>query len=377
LVSLLWWGELAVEWWVASGSGTDLADLPPGTDVNGLSVIIPARNEEKNIETALKSLLSALPPRSEAILVNDRSTDRTLAIADRLKKTDARLKVIDIKSVTEGWLGKTHAMQAGYCMAGGDYLLFTDADVIFKPGCLSKAVNFCRTAGVDHLVATPRMITCGFWERVFVSFFSISLVSRFRLWRASISGSRFYAGIGAFNLVSRKAYEKAGTHRAVRSEVVDDLQLGRLLKSAGAKQVVVAGERCLQVRWNEGLGGLIAGLEKNAYAGFDYSPLLTIAGLTSVLAGTLLPAALPMVFLIYPAPGLIFPALAGSGVWLSFLVLYGLGGRGTGAHWLYFLTFPLGAVLLTWAILRSMVYFHLRGGVKWRGTVYRNPRSKI
>ena len=141
--ALLWWAELALEWWFASRVGLDLADLPePSIDVS-LSVIVPARNEGRYIEQALGSLLKALPEGGEVILVNDRSTDETSPIAHRLSREDDRLKVMDITEVPEGWLGKTHAMQAGYGVSMGDFILFTDADVLFQPGCLAYRFLTC------------------------------------------------------------------------------------------------------------------------------------------------------------------------------------------------------------------------------------------
>jgi hypothetical protein len=378
VVSFLWWAELALEWWLAARVGHDLADLPePSFDVS-LSVIVPARNEGKYIEQALGSLLEALPQGGEVILVNDRSTDETGRIAHRLAREDARLQVVDIIEMPEGWLGKTHAMQVGYDVSKGDFILFTDADVVFRPGCLARAVQFCLKQEIDHLVATPLMITRGFWERVFVLFFSILLVSRFRIWRAALPRSRFYAGIGAFNLVRREAYEKAGTHLAIKGEVVDDLLLGRLIKRSGGKQQVVSGERCLQVRWHEGLGGLIEGLEKNAFAGFDYSPVRTVIGCIALILITVLPGFFPILYMMVPLSGIsILSSAASAGVWASFALLYILTSRTTGTSRLYFLTFPVGSVLLVWTILRSMALYYVHGGVKWRGTVYQRGEGGI
>ena len=377
IVSLLWWAELAFEWWLAERFGLDLADLPePSFDVS-LSVIVPARNEEKSIEQALGSLLEALPGGGEVILVNDRSTDGTSALARRMERSDTRLKVIDVSTVPDGWLGKNNAMQTGYGASKGDYLLFTDADVIFRPDCLIRALGYCQREAVDHLVATPHMVTRGFWERVFVSFFSILLVSRYRIWRAALPRSRFFAGIGAFNLVSRTAYERAGTHLLIKGEVVDDLLLGRLIKRSGGKQRVISGERCLQVRWNEGLKGLIGGLEKNAYAGLDYNPVKTVVSCAALLLITIFPGFLAILYII-PLQVELSPlsAALGAGVWVSFALLYTLASRAMGTSRFYFLTFPLGVVLLVWTIIRSMVLYYIHGGVMWRGTIYKSPKPK-
>jgi cellulose synthase/poly-beta-1,6-N-acetylglucosamine synthase-like glycosyltransferase len=372
IIALLWWGELAIEWWLFARRGLDLADLPEPLGKVSVSVIVPARNEEKNILKALGSLLQALPPGGEVIFINDRSNDRTGTIARQLAREDDRLKIIDVTELPEGWLGKTNAMQVGYKASKGEYLLFTDADVHFTTGCLERAVALCVSDRIDHLVATPLMVTEGFWERVFVSFFTILLVSRYRIWRAALTGSRFYAGIGAFNLVSRKAYEMAGTHQAIKNEVVDDLLLGRLIKRSGGKQQVVSGERCLQVRWNEGLQGLVEGLEKNAYAGLDFSLTGTVASCIILILITVLPAFLPVLYVAIPTAGIgPFSAAAGTCVWGSFVILYALTSRATETSNFYFLTFPVGVILLVWTILRSMALYYVHGGVKWRETVYK------
>lgn len=316
-------------------------------------------------------MLAALPEGGEAIFVDDRSSDKTLQIAQGLAETDPRLKVLQVTELPEGWLGKNHALQRGYEESKGDYLLFTDADVVFEPGCLSEALVFCERDGLDHLVATPRIITEGFWERVFVTFFAILLVSRFRIWRAAVPGSSFYAGIGAFNLVRRSAYERAGTHNVLKMEVVDDLMLGKLMKEKGGKQGVVSGERCISVRWHEGVTGLVAGLEKNAYAAFEFKLLRAIFGCTGLLAITWVPVLASILYTPGQSSLSGVSAICGYGVWLSFALLYGLAGRGAGAGWPYFITFPLGAFFMVWAIVRSALLYHVRGGVMWRGTVYR------
>ncbi len=379
LAALLWWGELALEWWFASRSGVDLADLPEASGGDAtLSAVVPARDEAAGLEEALGSLLEALPGGGEVILVDDRSSDGTGAVAASMALRDARLKVIHLTEVPEGWLGKNHALQAGYEASAGKYLLFTDADVVFHPGCLSRAVAYCEEKGLDHLVATPQMVTEGIGEKIFVLFFSIALVARYRLWRASLPRSRFYAGIGAFNLLRRSAYEGAGTHRAIRAEVVDDLELGRLVKGAGGKQKVVSGEKCLRVRWNVGLGGLIRGLEKNAFAGFDYHPARTVTGSAALLVLTLVPFLAPLWYLGFGAGSVwALSAGAGAGVWVSFAALYRLASGQRGVRWVWFPTFPAAAFLLTWAVIRSMVLYYRRGGVSWRGTVYRRDEGGI
>jgi hypothetical protein len=384
--ALLWWLELAVEWWYAGRLGEDLSDLsadqPPGHPSEApigvtLSVIIPARDEAAALPEALASVLAALPDDGEVVLVDDRSSDDTGSIAHNLARTDPRLKVLQISELPDGWLGKNHALQKGYKRSSGDYLLFTDADVVFEPGCLARALALCERDGLDHLVATPRVITVGFWERVFVPFFSILLVSRYRIWRASIPGSSFYAGIGAFNMVRRTAYERAGSHEALKNEVIDDLMLGKRMKEAGGRQGVVSAEKCVSVRWHEGVSGLVSGLEKNAYAAFEFNPVRAVSGCLGLLAITWVPALASLLYRPQWTGSLALAGACGLGVWASFAALYSLVSKGTGASWVYFVTYPLGAFFMVWAIVRSAVLYHIRGGVKWRGTVYRKGEGGV
>ena len=376
--SFLWWLVLAMEWAAAARSTIELSDLPaPAALTIRLSVIIPARNEERTLERALASVLAALPEDGEAILVNDRSTDGTRSIAENMAGVDRRLTVLTVNHLPEGWLGKNHAMWEGYRVSTGDCLLFTDADVVFEPDCLRKAMFFCEKQGADHLVALPSIVTRGFWERTFVSFFSVLLMARYRMWRAPNPHSRFYAGVGAFNMVRRNLYEDSGTHEALREEAVDDLLLGRLFKRAGGRTIIVSGTKCLKVRWNFGLRGLMAGLEKNSFAVFDYNLVKAAVGIVVLLTGTMVPALAP-VFLSLPAESSLmrFAALSGLCVWSIFALLYRLASYPTGASWLYFLTFPVGVFLLSWTIARSALLYHIRGGIKWRGTVYKKTGGK-
>ncbi|MBI3121243.1 MAG: glycosyltransferase, partial [candidate division NC10 bacterium] len=268
---LIFW---LVAGWITLRGTRRLARLsiaPPAGVRSAVSVIVPARNEARVLPRSIASLVGQTFPDLEVIALNDRSTDDTGAVLDSLKQIHARLTVIHLDSLPEGWVGKTHALYLGSRRAQGEWLLFTDADVIFHPQCLEAAVAWAEANRVDHLVVIPRVETVGFWEKVLVSCFSLLFSLAQRPWRVSDSRSRASIGIGAFNLIRRSAYEAIGTHRALANAVVDDLELGRLGKRHGLRQAVVRGEHLLSVRWQVGLSGVISGLEKNAFAGVEYS----------------------------------------------------------------------------------------------------------
>ena len=210
-----------------------------------VSVILAAKEEEASIIETVKHLQSQTYPRLEIIAVNDRSSDQTGAKLDALKQWAERsddfpvpITVVHITRLPAGWIGKNHALYQGFQQARGQLLLFTDADVRFQPQAIASAVRYMRREQADHITAVPAMPANGFWLRAFVHYFLFALSMFVKPWRAGDDRSRKHSiGIGAFNLVTRKAYEAAGTHRAIALRPDDDLQLGARIKQIGRAHV--------------------------------------------------------------------------------------------------------------------------------------------
>lgn len=338
-----------------------------------VSILVAARNEESSLEDTLRSLLLLRYPDYEIIVVNDRSTDSTGGIADRLSREATRstpgvlLTVHHVKELPEGWLGKNHALYQGYLRAKGELLLFTDADVIFTPDALGAAVAAMREEKADHVTCAPRMLTGGFWLGAFVRFFLFSLNLFLEPWRANNDRSPRSMGVGAFNLISRSAYERIGTHRALAYRPDDDLKLGRMVKACGMRQRLLAGGNHLQVEWYPSLLEAVRGLEKNMFSGFRYK-LWMAAGA----------AVGQVVAFVFPLMGfaLTFPH-ASSWLYLAAYVLTGVlyvttvrSLSGHGPLLLEALALPATALLLVYVLVRSVALTYWRGGVYWRGTFY-------
>jgi cellulose synthase/poly-beta-1,6-N-acetylglucosamine synthase-like glycosyltransferase len=149
------------------------ATLPhAATDWPHVSIIVPARNEEQGVRAAVESLLRQDYPALELVVVNDRSTDRTSAILAALaEEHPGRLRVVMVTELPAGWLGKNHALLLGARQSSGAWLLFTDADVVFDPTCLRRAVAYAEAQGLDHLTMSPRLLAHGYWLNAFVNFF--------------------------------------------------------------------------------------------------------------------------------------------------------------------------------------------------------------
>ena len=363
---------LAAGWIALQGARrfTRLTPMASGGPRPSLSVIVPARNEAAALPRSLPSLLGQTYPDLEVIALDDRSTDATGAILESLKRQHPRLVVIHIASLPDGWLGKTHALFIGSRAAGGNWLLFTDADVVFHPRCLEVAMAYAETNGVDHLVVLPRTESAGFWEPILFGCFGLLFAIFFRPWQASDPRSRAFIGVGAFNLIRRSAYERIGTHRALATVIVDDLELGRLVKTHGLRQAAVQGGDLLRVRWQIGLSGIVHGLEKNAFAGLGYSVVRTTAACLALAACGILP------FLAAPfgEARILWAASALAGI-----LAQACSAREARLPLWSALFFPAGIAVLCFTVLRSMLLALCRGQVEWRGTSYplsllRRPR---
>ena len=345
------------------------ATLPP------LTVIVPARNEEAEIEPALRSLLQLDYPQYEVIAVDDRSTDQTGAIMDALTAEPAaqgKLRVLHIKELPQGWLGKLHAMWVGSLrnaalknagQGSSEWLLFTDADCVFHPATLRRALHYAIKNRVDHLVLFPtgHMKTLG--ERMLISFPQVMSSFAMRPWKIRDPRARDHIGVGAFNLVRRSAYEAIGTYENLRLEVVDDIKFGESIKKAGLRQDVVYGPGLVSLRWGKGAAGIIANLEKNMFAFLKYRLSLVLA----VCALVCFMCILPFVGLAI-ARGWSRAAFA---VAVAMIALgYAFAARvSSGSLWL-FLTCPFSAILFIVAVLRSTITTLRDGAVTWRGTKY-------
>lgn len=331
-----------------------------------VSVIVPARNEEDHIEQTLVRLLQLDYANYEVLAVNDRSTDRTGEVMDRVAATPeahGRLKVIHVEDLPSGWLGKAHAMWTAANEATGEWLLFTDADVLFKPDSVRRAIAYAEAQQAGHLVLFPRMIMKRPGERMMIAFFQTLFVFGHRPWRVSDPATKDHMGVGAFNLIRRRVYDAVGTYRTLRMEVLDDMKLGKIVKEAGYAQRNAFGEDLISIRWARGAMGVVENLTKNFFAILSFQwwrALGSVAGLAFLNLGPFLG--------IWLAHGW---ARAGYGLGLfSMLAIYvGMSGKSDIPPY-YFVLHPISTALFMYTLLRSMILTLGNGGVTWRGTFY-------
>jgi glycosyltransferase involved in cell wall biosynthesis len=377
---MFWWAvgiSLAVLWvWrvadaaIGMPSISDIAspawDRRPPANAPKVSIIIPARDEQDAIESALRSVVQLDWPNYEVIAVDDRSADRTPQIMEQVARehdSERRLKIVHVDELPDGWLGKPHAMWTAAQQAAGDYLLFTDADIVFHPEALRRAMAYALHTDADHLVVFPTHVDWSISKKIMLAGFNILFVFGHRPWKTADPKSRDHIGVGAFNLVKRTAYEKIGTFKALRMEIIEDMRLGKLIKEYGLSQRNVIGRDLLLLPWGSGAVHIINNLTKNFFALMHFSVRRALGACFLLLFFNITP------FLgFWLAPGLAKIPFAIS--LLSILCLY-IGMSINMPIWpQYFFLHPVSTGLLIYTMLRSMITTLRQKGVVWRGTHY-------
>jgi glycosyltransferase involved in cell wall biosynthesis len=339
------------------------ASASPNVSLPQISLLFAARDEEEKLPAALETLSLLDYPALEIIGVDDRSEDGTAAILDNFAALHARFGALHIKDLPAGWLGKPHALQQAFEASRGEWLLFTDADVRFKPHVLRSAMALVAARQLDHLTLLGEVEMVGFWEKVVITFFGMTFFMASNPTGVMNPKSSAYMGVGAFQLVRRSAYEGAGTHRRLAMEVIDDMKLGKILKEAGFRSGVgMAGDSVI-VRWHAGARNLINGVTKNFFAASGFSVLKVIASIFGLMAV----GVAPLIGLLLGhgwVRGLALLAL------LLSMFLHLAADVVQRVSPLYCASVPLGAVLIAYMLLRSTVYTLKQGGIIWRGTFY-------
>ena len=344
-----------------------LRDYPPAASGPLISVIIPARNEARNIERCVRSMLAATYPAIEVIVVDDRSTDGTGDLVEGLG-----VRLVRGAELPAGWFGKQWALVQGYRVARGELLLFADADTRHEPELIARAVTARATERADLFSVIPRQEMVTFWERLIQPHVFVALAARVsdlrRLNRTRIEWNAI--ANGQFILVTRASYEAAGTHEAVKSFVADDLMLAQTYVRHGLDIFLAHATTYMTTRMYGSLREILEGWTKNLALG---APLMAppVPWLRA-----LLPYFMWMPALLWLGPPLAWATLgwnfAAIATVASLMTWIGIC-AGERAPLRYALLYPLGAVMVAYIMIRSA----WRGSskVEWRGRTYRGSGS--
>jgi len=331
------------------------------TATPAITAIVPARNEEQSIETAVRSL-AAQPEIAEIRVVNDGSTDCTGDILLRLAKEIPQLRVIEAGPLPSGWVGKNHAAWLGAQDATTGWLLFTDADVRHLPGGASRALELAASTGAALVSFSPRQVLETWWERALIPLVFTRLAAHFSYPRVNDRLAPDAAANGQFLLFRRDAYQSIGGHRAVASEVLEDVALARRAKAGGYSLQFAPGTEIAETRMYRTFPAMWQGWTKNLY------PL--VGGAPVSAAEELLRIA-PLAELALFALGFFYPLawyLAAAVVLLN-LVAYGRQLRRHSFPLRYILWWGPGVVLYAAALVVSASRY-FAGSVAWKGRTY-------
>jgi chlorobactene glucosyltransferase len=341
--------------------------LPLTPPVPHVSVVIPARDEERDVALGVGSHLAQDYPDYEVIVVNDRSTDRTGEILASLGDSSGRLKVVEGSEPPPGWLGKPHALKLGAAAAHGELLLFVDADVVYHRSALAEAVASLKALRADFLCLMPRMEAQGFWENVLMPY----VIGAFFFgpgFLANLDWPRWFAvGGGAGNLIRREAYERLGGHEALKNSVVDDVRLAFAARRAGFRTRAVRAEDRVAVRMYRGFSEVWDGFSKNMAYCFNGAVGVLLALLTALT--TLLAIAPPLVLLARLAGAPVTPrdvGLAAAATALMVATRLAVAVALRDPLWPS-LTHPFMVAVWAGIMSRSFYYRIVRKRLTWRG----------
>ena len=373
---------LFITWLVHARSGLQivvdpLSDLHwlPETDLLPLiSVIIPARNEARNIRRCMQALLNQTYPNYEIIVVDDRSTDATSQILAELTGGDSRLKVIHGSELPPGWAGKPHALVQGLAAARGEWLCFMDADTFAMPALLWSTYRLALQYQADMFSILTDQELGSFWERTILPLVFMGLSFGFPAGRVNDPTKPDAISNGQFIMIKRSVYEHIGGHTSVKDRVDEDKAIAIIVKRAGFHLVLADGRKVASTRMYTSLPEMWEGWTKNIYLGLlDKLWLLLFGAILGLMVSFVLP--------IWLLGGLVYLATGGgmtaAAVAVEAIVLWGYliwkrlqACRAFGISASYAFTFPLGALIFT-AMMVASAYNVISGrGVIWKGRRY-------
>jgi chlorobactene glucosyltransferase len=349
-----------------------------GEDAPSVVVLVPARDEEANLRDCLPSILRQNYSNYEVWVYDDGSTDGTALVLEQLAVEHPHLRVVTAEhEPPTGWLGKAHACHRLYEAASAerapDYVLFTDADVLFNPLAVAHAVAAARALDVGLLSVFPRQVTGSWAERLAVPLFLHWAVYSFLplpLAFTMRTGPAFAAANGQFMLFKREAYEKCVGHEGVRAEILEDVALARAVKKAGYRAWLADGSYLVVTRMYEGAREVWRGYSKNAYAFFGYSPFFGLLGILVLLILYVTPVPLALYGLLTANKTIIAVALA---QYILVVLPRLLLARRFGYPAADALLHPVGVIYMVSILANSIVWAHTgRGAWKGRSPVVRD-----
>ncbi|MGC1376742.1 MAG: glycosyltransferase [Anaerolineales bacterium] len=385
LSTLIFIVALVVLYWMHTQAALEIVATPAPPPPGGprISVIIPARNEEANIQRCVEAVLAQDYPNFEALVLDDRSTDSTPAILTGLSRDDSRLVILFGDELPEGWAGKPHALYQAARAATGEWLCFVDADTFLEPNALSAVLHNAQKTDADLYTMMTRQIMGTFWEKVILPLVFTAVSIGFSPRKVNDPRKRDAVANGQFIFIKRSVYDAVGGHAALKNQIVEDKALAEQVKWNGYRLVLADGYNLAKTRMYTSLPGMWEGWTKNIYLGLKDRPgmlLLGAFGAFLALTATLFMPFWPLFGLVWFFNGGGFQAvlalIEALIVWAAMLYA-----RARVAHAMrisrgYALTTPIGAAVFA-AMMFVSAWKSLAGqGIRWKGRTYDSKKVR-
>ena len=338
-----------------------------------VSIILPARNEEKFIEKCLDSLVNQDYDNYEVIAINDSSEDMTGNIIKKYSEKFPKVIFVDAKPKPDGWIGKNWACIEGYKQSSGDLLLFTDADTVHTSSVISLAVSHILSLELDALTVIPRMLCLDKITKITLPMISTFLHTRFSALRVNDTSKNTGYFFGSFFIIRKSTYDSIGTHEGVKGELVEDGALGKKVKESDFKMRMVRGEHLVSAVWARDAATLWNALKRLMISFCLQNAKLAVASFFGVLF---------LLFMTFPILGysIIFFNSTNSFLMLFVIsciasILVYIGGvldatKGLDLKVKYSLFAPVGSFIVVGGFLAGLIQAKSKTALSWRGRTY-------
>lgn len=389
LIAIAYWGltglcGVAALFWVLVTIGTFVEHrrqrwvlktttaLAPLARTPRVTVLIPARNEERNLRTCLDAVRALEWPDLQILLIDDRSTDATPRIAAEAAAADPRVTVLGGSDLPEGWMGKSWALHQAQAKATGEWLLFLDADVTIHPKALAQAMAYAAAEKAQMFSGYGTLVLGTFWEKVIMPVIGGMIVGGNPLREVNDPEHFRVVCNGQLILVSRAAYDAIGGHAAIRSEIIDDVAMAREVKAKKLGYRMVFCRELFSTRMYTGFGEIWRGWRKNIYAGLQYRPHVAFVVVAFVwITAVIPPLAAFARGMALGDRGTGDPLFATAAAATLLMLAYRVySARIFEQPWALFWTHPLGAILVSGIFLDSALRGLFGRTVDWKGRAY-------
>ena len=338
-----------------------------------VSIILPARNEEKFIEKCLDSLIKQDYKNYEIIVIDDSSSDSTGKIISEYAKTNSKIIAVTAKPKPEGWMGKNWACMEGFQKASGELLLFTDADTNHSEKVISLAVAHLISFNLDALSAIPKMMTLDFWTNITLPMISTFLHTRFSALNVNNPSKKTGYFFGSFFIMKKNTYEKIGMHEGVKHEIIEDGALGKKVKESGYKIKMVRGEHLIDAVWARDKETLWNALKRLMVPLYLQSAKIAIGIFTAVLFLLFIPFPIFATSVLIPIESVPMKVLCITSAIASILIYIGAIIEvkiGLGLRLGYAVFAPLGSLVVVLGFLNGLIQAKGASSISWRGRSY-------